>query len=603
MKTDFKVLLIFVLLFLSCVPSRKVRGVPFKKYLNRYPVAFYLRGIGEGSTLQEAKDNARIELAKKIKVRIKARITDILKEESRHTQKLKEEFIKISSAEVDEVLSGVEIPHVEKTETGYRALAVLSREKAASRINKKMKNLESEISSIFRNAQTLSFKKDFLNSLKEFIKAYALLSRYYLLKEEKDIIISGTLEAELSKEEKEVLKFSDIEREILKIMKPFEISLVKKPEKIQKGITGNYPVILKTSFAGKEQNGVPLKMSLTSGKCSFDERGVTDAHGRAIFNIYYVDPSSSDPLKIKVSVDETKIIPEGIDLFFKDWISSILELKSLYIDIFLEGEGYDEIYHAINALIAGLKMKKIKGYTIFVEDFIEKGKGSGGEIGRILQEKLKEILAGKGYRVSERYEKSSGVLKGEYSIYGDNVNVSAKIVDRDGVVLGGSSVIINFSVFSGYFNVGGSVDPDIYSDFSYGELEIKIWVDRGENGIYREGEEAVIYVKANKSCFIKIYDFSSNGKITQLFPNEYSPSGWIEGGRVYKIPGDFGGFALKAVPPYGTEVIKVFASTKEFETPEEVKSANRFVENVRALAVVEKVEYAEASTTISIIPK
>lgn len=596
-------LLIFIPLFFSCATSKRIKKVPLKKYLNRYPTAFYLRGIGEGPDEQTAKDNARIELAKKIKVEIKAKIVEILKEESGHTQKLKEEFIRISSAEVDDVLAGVEIPYCEfdSKKGTYIALAVLSREKTVERIKKKIKRVQEDIKNHFKNAQRLAIQKDIVNSINEFMRTYMLLTEYYTLKEEKEIISTG-LEKELQKtEDKKIIGFSDIERNILDNLKSLEIKVLKKPDRIRKGKTGNYEIVLEVYFRGKPQKGVPLKMEILSGKANLMDRGTTDGEGKAKFTIFFVDPSSSDPLKLKLKLDDERLIPKGIPLMFSSFLSSIFESASIPIDIYLEGKGFNDIEQVVNVLIKELKIEKFKEKKLFVEDFLKEGI-RGDELGRDIQEKLTELLVKKGLRITKRYENADLILKGRYYIYSDYINIKADLEDKKEVVYSSASASLDREILKNYINLPEGTGTNVISDISYGNLEIKIWVDRGENGIYREGEEAIIFVRASKKCFIRIYDFSSTGEITPLFPNEYSPSGWIEGGKTYRIPGDFGGFKIIANPPYGTEIIKVFASTQEFETPK-MMNQEEFVENIRGLQVERDVEYAEASTVISIVPR
>jgi hypothetical protein len=100
-------------------------------------------------------------------------------------------------------------------------------------------------------------------------------------------------------------------------------------------------------------------------------------------------------------------------------------------------------------------------------------------------------------------------------------------------------------------------------------LMVKAWTKRGNGGTYIDGEELVIHFYANSDCYIKIYHIDVNGDMKLIFPNQYHDNNEIKKNVIYSIPDESYGFAFKLGKPFGTEFIKIIASTKQFKDIEE----------------------------------
>jgi len=96
-----------------------------------------------------------------------------------------------------------------------------------------------------------------------------------------------------------------------------------------------------------------------------------------------------------------------------------------------------------------------------------------------------------------------------------------------------------------------------------------VWTKKGNGGIYADGEELIINFYSNKDCFIKIYHIDINKKMSLIFPNQYHKTNFIKKGEIYKIPDATYPFSFVLGKPYGTEFIKVIASTVQFKEIEE----------------------------------
>ncbi len=91
-------------------------------------------------------------------------------------------------------------------------------------------------------------------------------------------------------------------------------------------------------------------------------------------------------------------------------------------------------------------------------------------------------------------------------------------------------------------------------------LEVKIWLNKPEGSVYQPGENIEIFFRANKSCYVAIYNIRTDGKITLLFPNKYDTNNYIAPNVNYKIPISTK-YSFKVSPPEGKEFIQIIAST------------------------------------------
>ena len=122
-------------------------------------------------------------------------------------------------------------------------------------------------------------------------------------------------------------------------------------------------------------------------------------------------------------------------------------------------------------------------------------------------------------------------------------------------------------------------------------LNIKVWTKKGNGGIYKKNEKMVVNFLSDKDCYIKIYHIDVNNKISLIFPNEYHSDNYIKANKTYIIPDEDYKFDFILGAPYGTEFIKVIASTTQFKDIEnaflELGIASKKIVN-RGLTVKQK---------------
>lgn len=107
-------------------------------------------------------------------------------------------------------------------------------------------------------------------------------------------------------------------------------------------------------------------------------------------------------------------------------------------------------------------------------------------------------------------------------------------------------------------------------------LKVRLSLDRGDGGIYRRGDRLVLFLKANLDCFVRVIYQQVDGSRVQVFPNQFQPEGRLRKDQATQIPPDQGGFTLEVTPPFGSEILKVYASTEPLPPAEGQKIANGF---------------------------
>jgi hypothetical protein len=98
-----------------------------------------------------------------------------------------------------------------------------------------------------------------------------------------------------------------------------------------------------------------------------------------------------------------------------------------------------------------------------------------------------------------------------------------------------------------------------------GEPRVEVWTDRGTGGVYRVGEDVEICFRADRDCYVIIYDIDTDGHLRLLFPYYCGDDGYVEGGSVYSLGrGYYGPYYISG--PTGVEYVHALASLRPFRT-------------------------------------
>jgi hypothetical protein len=93
---------------------------------------------------------------------------------------------------------------------------------------------------------------------------------------------------------------------------------------------------------------------------------------------------------------------------------------------------------------------------------------------------------------------------------------------------------------------------------------LEITVDRGCGATYVVGEALDVFVESELDGYLTLYDFTTDGLVHQIYPNEYYSDNSIEAGVEYKIPGNLLPFVFRVAPPEGEEILFGVVTSRPF---------------------------------------
>ncbi len=97
-------------------------------------------------------------------------------------------------------------------------------------------------------------------------------------------------------------------------------------------------------------------------------------------------------------------------------------------------------------------------------------------------------------------------------------------------------------------------------------LDVEVWTDN-ESGEFYEGDEIHIYFRTNRDAYVAVYNIDTEGRVNLIYPFDQNDDPFIEGGRIYRIPGPDADYDLLIDGPAGSENIQIIASRRPFPIP------------------------------------
>lgn len=163
-----------------------------------------------------------------------------------------------------------------------------------------------------------------------------------------------------------------------------------------------------------------------------------------------------------------------------------------------------------------------------------------------------------------------GIVSGEYIVAGEEIFLNLRLVsvrtnktlaaaecrlDKNTLPKGLDLVPVNYK----------TMKENTVSIPSKGSLNIEVWTDRGDGGVYIDGEKLYAHFRANKDCYLRLFHVDVNGVKKLIFPNQFHRDNQlVKANQVYVFPSKEMNFDFVLGAPYGVEMIQAVASTTEF---------------------------------------
>jgi hypothetical protein len=101
-------------------------------------------------------------------------------------------------------------------------------------------------------------------------------------------------------------------------------------------------------------------------------------------------------------------------------------------------------------------------------------------------------------------------------------------------------------------------------------LRVRVWTDRGQDGLYYPGERVQIRFTTNDDAYVCIYDIDTRGQLRVLFPAP-GDAGFVHAHEVVSLPGPYADFDYMVTGPPGIETIEAIASRARLAGWEEMR--------------------------------
>ena len=105
------------------------------------------------------------------------------------------------------------------------------------------------------------------------------------------------------------------------------------------------------------------------------------------------------------------------------------------------------------------------------------------------------------------------------------------------------------------------------------DLQIDLWVNKGEGAEYYLGEDVAIYFQTDRDAYVVVYDIDPAGNLSLLFPGNYNQDCYVRANEVYRIPDTDANYSLEISGPRGTEYVYAVASYNYIRPPDFVRYA------------------------------
>jgi hypothetical protein len=634
-----------------------------------YPDSLFILGIGlanlSGDAVKDrslADANALAEITKQIKARVKVKDIHITVERVISGKSLEVTTMDstVSASEIYSELVLQGLSFVQRHPAGSGAsglvysLAVLDRRKAASALQDEIETLRAYHEACLTQADKLLNQHRYLRALWYLKEAGVTLN----LGEER-LAVARFVLAPLGLKEAAWMKPFGSPLASLNQAEAILSGLVLEKrsgenQKLSLGLSPQEPLTAGLVFQEDEARlpveGALVRFAFQRGRGSLADSARTDRSGAAACTVYRLEPSTEPIYEISAAVDLSatlgnwNALPEAWQNLVRSSAKRVVFRLRLEIEAVENqaqllalrlAEGLPEDYKfPLRVAVANLTYQDLRISSPFLRYFQEQISTHMSRLPQfqvIKPTELQNSIRTRSIAVTQKttpdtpegirdFTDADAVLIGKCWEKGDSLlSVIAEIVQSSSkAALSSSDVVIRQDQIPPNLPLLPANYKDVQQNMAVwndvaspnAKLEVKLWVDRLDGGVYEEGEKMKVYVWANKECYLYLIYRDVSGNELLIFPNTYRESNRIVGNTVYEIPSVSDRFEFTVVPPFGVEILKAFASTHPMPNLEgqEVKggikqlklSLNKLAETLRGIEVrpAQVVGYPSPSGTV-----
>jgi len=120
---------------------------------------------------------------------------------------------------------------------------------------------------------------------------------------------------------------------------------------------------------------------------------------------------------------------------------------------------------------------------------------------------------------------------------------------------------------SAFYVQSGSTPPPTAQQPDEDRIRMKLWAEKPR---YKVGEAVKVFFETNKDAYVTLVNVGTSGRITILYPNKFSPTNDVKGGKTYSVPGSGEQYDLVLRGPTGIELVYALVTA----TPTKFAEAN-----------------------------
>ena len=165
---------------------------------------------------------------------------------------------------------------------------------------------------------------------------------------------------------------------------------------------------------------------------------------------------------------------------------------------------------------------------------------------------------------------ADAVMDGYYLEGAGRVTVAMTLKNLKGGVLGSGDETIDRSMIP-YSTVnqtaGGLAEfADVAGQGS--QQAVKLNTTKGDRfQVYRAGEKVQFLIQVAKPLYVYLYGINSKNEVNLLYPGPGQQPASLKHGVIHTVPGEKDSWEILVEPPFGTDVVKLFASERPLPVP------------------------------------
>ena len=557
-----------------------------------FPQERYLVGVGFSDMHSgSAKDSARSNLAKNLKVKVRSTMVDISTTESTQIELVIE-------TEVDAVLEGVEIKDgwLDQSKGVFYAFAVVERTMAASWIQDEISKTESVLKRNLNEGFEAEKRADVITAISSYLSGYKKAPTLSPLKSALHVITRSQKNS--GSQNINVGEFESRIKGIVQNLNLVTISGDRQIVKTQKGV--GEPLVAKVYLLkdGSQTpvSNIPVIFNYEAGQGELEQEKSSGSDGTVQTTIHKISSYEEANHMISVKLDYSRI-RSNFNGDYVEKLLSPLKNKRATFNYAIQTPKWasnksqawrESITDLSNQLIRNIPPGKnpLLGVMLFKDLRYERVT----PFSRVLNEDIKTLLArAENLKLQEinfdgdheprEIAIASGLdyyVIGSYRMERGGLEIRSRLIDTQTKYIQSSAHImierkeLNPEDLVLIDNMGEEFKSAEKKKSYLDQLEklvatkphkttftVKAWTDKKE---YEINEKIVFYVKAEKNGYLTMLDVGPNGNITVIFPNKYHSDNFVRAGVTYQVPSPNYGFEFDVQGPAGLERIKAIVT-------------------------------------------